>query len=334
MNDDRMDTELSPDSQMVFVLCAHLPKAANGTADPLPPKEYQRLALWLNQNKRRPADLFSLETDDALSMELSGHGFDVERLVGLIRRAGTLSLKADEWSQRGIWIRTRADEDYPERLRRAFGGLIPPLVFGSGDPAALQGGGVAIVGSRHASQEALEATRRVAEIAAGYGSAVISGGARGVDSTATYAAFEAGGVVVEVLAEGLAKRVRDRKARQAIEAGRLTIISFFSPEAGFSVGQAMARNRYVYALADRAVVVCTDSGSGGTWAGAVENLRKTKRPVYVLDETWAPPGNRDLQKHGAIPVSLDRLQEILAGDEEDDLPLNSQEQMGLFDQGD
>lgn len=35
----------------------------------------------------------------------------------------------------------------------------------------------------------------------------------------------------------------------------LVLMSPFNPEAGFDVGNAMARNKYVYCLADAAVVV-------------------------------------------------------------------------------
>ena len=37
-------------------------------------------------------------------------------------------------------------------------------------------------------------------------------------------------------------------------------------EAGFQVGNAMARNKYIYCLADYGLVVRSDEGKGGTWS--------------------------------------------------------------------
>jgi predicted Rossmann fold nucleotide-binding protein DprA/Smf involved in DNA uptake len=54
--------------------------------------------------------------------------------------------------------------------------------------------------------------------------------------------------------------------------GDLVLITPFNPEAGFNVGHAMARNRYIYCLADAAVVVSSAAGKGGTWSGALEDI--------------------------------------------------------------
>ncbi len=52
------------------------------------------------------------------------------------------------------------------------------------------------------------------------------------------------------------------------------MISPYSPEAPFhSVGNAMARNKLIYCMADQALVVHSRR-EGGTWNGALENLEK------------------------------------------------------------
>jgi hypothetical protein len=83
----------------------------------------------------------------------------------------------------------------------------------------------------------------------------------------------------------------------------LVLVSPFNPEAGFDVGNAMARNKYIYCLSDAAIVVATSKGSGGTWSGATENLKRNWAPLWVLNHlttvqemrhwfTWAPDGCR------------------------------------------
>jgi len=54
---------------------------------------------------------------------------------------------------------------------------------------------------------------------------------------------------------------------------RLVLISPYDPAAGFNIGNAMQRNKLVYALADAALVVGAEPRKGGTWAGAVEQLK-------------------------------------------------------------
>jgi predicted Rossmann fold nucleotide-binding protein DprA/Smf involved in DNA uptake len=133
---------------------------------------------------------------------------------------------------------------------------------------------------------------------------VISGGARGIDSAAMQAALESGGSVVGVLAENLLQAIRRREHREGIEQGRLTLVSVQDPEAGFTVASAMGRNKYIYALADHALVVQTDLNAGGTWAGAVENLRHRWVPVRVSTSA-ASPGSQALIRLGAVPFDYD-----------------------------
>ena len=46
--------------------------------------------------------------------------------------------------------------------------------------------------------------------------------------------------------------------RQALQEERLVLISACDPKSGFNVGNAMQRNKYIYALSDAALVVNSD----------------------------------------------------------------------------
>jgi predicted Rossmann fold nucleotide-binding protein DprA/Smf involved in DNA uptake len=126
---------------------------------------------------------------------------------------------------------------------------------------------------------------------------LVSGAARGVDHQSMGAALEAGGTVIGVVADSLA-RVAVGNAGPVLD-GQLTLISPYDPAAGFNVGNAMGRNKYIYALADAALVVSSAAGEGGTWAGAVEALKRGTPPVYVRLEDGVPPGNVKLLEAGA-----------------------------------
>lgn len=64
----------------------------------------------------------------------------------------------------------------------------------------------------------------------------------------------------------------------------------------------MQRNKAIYALADAALVVNATANSGGTWAGAIEQLRKYPAvPVYVRSTGESSEGIEALQHEGAAP---------------------------------
>jgi predicted Rossmann fold nucleotide-binding protein DprA/Smf involved in DNA uptake len=200
-----------------------------------------------------------------------------------------------------VWVTSRNESDYPERLYRLKQNA-PPLIYGCGEKKLLSRGGLAIVGSRDVDATGEEFTRRAAASAAREAMQVVSGGARGVDQLAMLAALEAGGTVVGVLADSLLRSATSGKAREAIQDGRLTLISPFDPEAGFNVGNAMQRNKYVYAMADFGLVVSAGYNEGGTWSGAVEQLEKLHlTPIFVRAGDDVPEGNRQLLRRDALP---------------------------------
>jgi predicted Rossmann fold nucleotide-binding protein DprA/Smf involved in DNA uptake len=116
------------------------------------------------------------------------------------------------------------------------------------------------------------------------------------------AALEARGTVVGLLADSLERAARAAEWQPARRDGNLCLATPYSPTAGFSVGAAMGRNRLIYAAADYAVVVASDAGTGGTWAGATEALRHGWLPVFVLEHAAMPEGNRQLLERGALPL--------------------------------
>jgi predicted Rossmann fold nucleotide-binding protein DprA/Smf involved in DNA uptake len=291
-----------PDTQAVLLLCGQF-DARDGGAKPLTLGEYNRLAAWLSRQGKRPSDLLGLiqEMLEAAEAEVGGAG----RVEQLLKRGMQLASSVERWHGLGIWVLSRGETAYPRRLRRGLGNAAPPLLYGVGDPARLELGGLAVVGSRDVEDEDRILTERVAERCAGQGVQVVSGGARGIDQTAMCAALNAGGSAAGVLAERLDRAATTRGNREAIQGGKLTLISPYPPEAHFSVGQAMGRNKLIYALADFALVVRFAHGEGGTWAGVDEHLRKNKSssPARVFVNVSRAPeaGWSELRGHGARP---------------------------------
>lgn len=287
---------LSPDTEATLLLCGRFGKSESDGARPLTAGEYNLLAQWLVREGRHPADLLGLDTGPIL--DAGEPPVPADRIRSLLDRGGALALAVEGWSNRGLWVVARGDEAYPDALRAARGS--PPLLYGAGDPALLARGGLAIVGSRHAGEEALAFARRVAEACAEQAMGVVSGGARGIDTEAMLATINAGGTAVGILSDSLGRSALSGRYREAIASGRLVLASPYHPASGFNAGNAMGRNRYIYALADFALVVSSDT-KGGTWSGAEEALKGVRTPVFVRDEPGAPEGNRALLAKGARP---------------------------------
>ncbi|MCY3786193.1 MAG: hypothetical protein OXG47_05640 [bacterium] len=60
------------------------------------------------------------------------------------------------------------------------------------------------------------------------------------------------------------RTLRSPDIRRAIHEGRAVICTPYSPEAPFSVGNAMGRNKLIYALSDLTLVVAANVDTGGT----------------------------------------------------------------------
>lgn len=302
MNGDRLTPGLSPDTQAVLLLCGRFGGRAAGV-EPLAPGEYGRLVKWLRARQLRPSDLLDAGAPSLLSSLVEAK-LDPVRIRALLQRGAALALATEKWLRSGLWIISRGDESYPRRLKRKLGEDAPALLYGVGDADLLDLGGLAIVGSRDASEDILDFTRGVAAQCAKEGLGVISGGARGVDAAAMQGASEAGGKVIGVLADSLLRAFVNRENRLGIEDRRLVLISPFNPEAGFNAGNAMQRNRYIYTLADFALVAQTSLEKGGTWTGAVENLKAGWVPLFARDDP-SSAGIAALVKQGARCFEFD-----------------------------
>jgi len=290
-----MNDFLTEDTKAIILLCGVFSKER--TVKPLTLTEYTKVVQWLMKENLRPADLLEQKNVEHAS---KNSGLDGQRLVNLLRRGVQLGFAVEEWQRNGIWVISRSDKEYPIRYKKHLKEKSPPLLFGVGNRSLLSGGGLAVVGSRNIDETALLFTQKIGEMCADTKMPVVSGGARGIDITAMEACLNAGGVAIGVLADTLLKKSLERDARRAVAEGRLLLLSPYHPNARFTVGGAMGRNKLIYALADYALVVSAEYKKGGTWSGAVEELnRNNSIPVFVRTSKDTPSGNDKLIELGA-----------------------------------
>lgn len=287
------------DTQAVLLLCAKLGQSeSSDAAKPLTTRQYSALEKWLRERSLRPRDLLQPDGLTHFS-ELQLPEVAREQVERLLNRGAALGVLVERWTNGGIWIVSREDEPYPARYKTYLQHKAPPIIYGVGEQSSLQRGGLAIVGSRRASEDDTTFAQSVGAACADQGIAVISGAAKGIDSESMMAAINQRGAAIGVLADGLGRAAVAAPYHEAILDGRLTLISPYEPESRWFPFTAMERNKLIYALADAALVVASSDEQGGTWSGAVEALKQGQIPIYVKASGEIPAGNRKLIRSGA-----------------------------------
>lgn len=290
---------ISAEGQAVALAASSLALKSERSLKPLSAPEWHDLSLLIQRAELRPRNLLGMDSTD-LRDEIGLESDFADRLARLLSRGGQLALEVERISSLGIWILTRADDSYPTLFKQRLRRHAPPVLFGAGPQGALGIPAVAIVGSRDVDEEGLHYAAQLGGLCAEQYLAVVSGGARGVDSAAMQGALARGGTAVGVTVDSLEKLVRRRDYRMAISEEQLTLTTPFHPSMRWYASNAMRRNRLIYALAESAVVVASSVEKGGTRMGALENMQADWVPLHVRDD--GSPGNRALISAGASPL--------------------------------
>jgi DNA processing protein len=166
---------------------------------------------------------------------------------------------AAEWSQKRINVCTLNDDDYPQNLKTIFD---PPAVFYYRGELADKDTMVAIVGARRATAYGKNAAGWIAAELAGAGVGVVSGAARGIDTSAHLGALKSG-YTIAVLGCGVdVVYPRENTRLLADIAERGLIISEYSPGTPPIPGYFPARNRIISGLSKGVIVVEAAEKSG------------------------------------------------------------------------
>jgi DNA processing protein len=241
-------------------------------------------------------------------------GLDRRALKNLLHTRATCDLDAEmeRISAQDIAALTWEDEGYPRLLRQIPDP--PPVLYLKGQLLPEDEWAVAMVGTRAATTYGKEAALRIAGGLAHNGVTIVSGLARGIDSTAHRAALDAGGRTIGVLGCGLDivyPPENRRLAAQVIQQGALVSeYPLGTPPEG---GNFPPRNRIISGMSLGTVIV-----EAGRRSGALITAD------YALDqgrEVFAVPGNifrrasqgtNTLIREGAAPVlSVEDILEVL-----------------------
>ncbi|WP_066081335.1 DNA-processing protein DprA [Bergeriella denitrificans] len=186
--------------------------------------------------------------------------------------------------QEGCRLMMLCDEDFPTML--AEGLTPPPVLFLRGNPALLHRPSVAIVGSRHATPQAMRIARDFGEALDARGITVVSGMAAGIDSAAHQGALQQSGATVAVWGTGIDRIYPPGNKQLAYDiAERGLIVSEFPLNTRPLAGNFPRRNRLIAALSQAVLVVeaAVESGS----------LITAKLAADIGREVMAVPGSID-----------------------------------------
>ncbi len=260
---------------------------------PLTPPQLQRLAARVRlhpipgagEEELTPAHLFKLGCSHS----------EAEHIVSLLSETDRLSAYLDRAGALGLQCLTRANPRYPRRLMRALGDRAPSVLWFDGNLDLLQRTGLSLVGSRELRPENRTFAQAAGLQMARQGYVLVSGGARGADAAAQASCLTGGGQVIAVLAGPLT----------GASHRNLLLCCEDSFDLPFSPARALSRNRLIHILGEKTLVAQAAFGSGGTWAGATENLRRGWSPVFCF--TDGSPGAKALLERGATGVTISQL---------------------------
>lgn len=293
--------EFSDNAMSAILLCSYIGIKKDDAIKPLSLGEWSIFLRRIIEKNLEPSIV--LESDLRMLSELNYNRLETQRISSLVSRGGAVAFELDNLSSRGIDIVTIFDENYPVLLKRKLKRKAPPILYYAGDIKLANNIGIAVVGSRNVDQEGIEFTKELVRRASKERLVIYSGGAKGVDTISENAAIQNGSAVVSFVADSVLTRIKKKENLNHIIQGKLLLISDVKPDVGFSAARAMNRNKYIYAAAYGAFVIASDYNTGGTWSGAVENIRNEWTKEFVWNHR-AYNGNLKLIERGGIPYEL------------------------------
>ena len=136
-------------------------------------------------------------------LQVNGFGSDLAETIANWESKIDLTRELRRISEEKLTLLTQEDALYPKLLRQIHD---PPLVlYVRGQLTKKDHNGIAIVGSRHATQYGLSVTKKLAFQIAYAGYSIISGLARGIDTAAHEGALASKGRTIAVIGAGLGK---------------------------------------------------------------------------------------------------------------------------------
>lgn len=280
-----------------WIALAHLPKWGHLKINNL-------IIKFFHENRISIVDFFESSENDWTNI----YQLDDNQIFDLRKAKSELASNAflaESFFSQGFEIIPITSPEYSKTLKTNLKTAHSPAVlYVKGNKKILDEKSIAIVGSRAASEVALQFTDNIAKNASKDYKVIVSGFAKGVDKQALDSAINYKGQSIIVLPQGIMTFASGFKNyyKQIID-GDVLVLSTFPPKSGWSTGLAMARNPIIYGLADE-IYVAESSEKGGTWSGVIDGLRKGRKVYVRKTEATEKNANNILIQKGAVPVDF------------------------------
>jgi DNA processing protein len=272
--------------------------------DGVGPLTFSRLLIQLGDAEQAlGASVTTLKT-------VQGIGNEKATQIARSRDSAEVELEIDTVAAHGVRIICRADEEYPEGLRRIPDA--PIVLYVKGELRPTDAVALAVVGSRHCTIYGSEQARRFGELLAGAGFTVVSGLARGIDAFAHHGAIEAGGRSIAVMGQGLAEIYPPENralADKLLESGAW--VTELPLRAAVRAQNFPVRNRIIAGMSLGTLVVEAAQRSGALITARLAN--EYNREVFAIPGRVQDPlsfGTNALIRDGAAKLVL-CLEDIL-----------------------
>ena len=217
-----------------------------------------------------------------------------------------------QWEmQDGCRLLLLQDDDFPEMLTQGI--TAPPVLFLRGNAELLHIPSAAIVGSRHATPQAMRIAKDFGRALSEKGIPVVSGMALGIDTAAHQGALQADGGTIAVWGTGIDRIYPPSNKNLAYEiAERGLIVSEFPLDTRPFAGNFPRRNRLIAALSQLTLVVeaALESGSLITAKLAAEMGREVMAVPGSIDNPHSKGCHKLIKEGAKLTESLeDILQE-------------------------
>ena len=248
---------------------------------------------WCVAEKRKLADLFELSSLAAFGLA----GNEAEQAMAILDKLAEQAAKLEAWQAEGIELVLRTDSRYPRRLAQTLPPATQPLVLWvRGSAGLLNEPAVAMLGGEEPDAAATQLMAELTQALAAEEIGLISGYGRGLDR----ATFEAmlhteNGHAVIMLPMGLSAFAKTTtRLDEAVETGRISLASPFSPDQPYNDKLAEARNLLIDHLA---LVMLIPQADDDSMPRAGQILARGA-PIFVdLTDT---ANNRTLIDQGAL----------------------------------
>src|SRR5579859_6860553 len=243
----------------------------------------------------------------ASDLQLAAAGLERRTADSLRRLRGrtTPAAVAARLAQLKIRALTLLDDEYPAGLRQVADP--PPVLFVRGRLTPADAQAVALVGTRRATTYGRAVADRLARDLAAAGVTVVSGLAKGIDTSAHRAALQAGGRTIAVLGNGLDQVYPAENAglaRQIVDSDAGAVVSEFAPGVPPDAVNFPRRNRIISGLSSGTVIVEAGERSGALITADFA-LEQGREVLAVPGSIFSPmsAGPNELLKQGATPVT-------------------------------